>query len=318
MSLLVLKPGLLCSVQDRGRHGHAALGIGHAGAIDWPALAIANTLVGNVATAPALEMTLVGAVLKFEHATSIALCGAEVAARLDGEAVAGWCRIDVAAGQTLDCSRFLRGARACLAVRGGLAVSPVLGSASADLNAGLGPRALASGDRFGFGTATPAVTASPTIRFSVDPRPWFDADDERPLRLVRGRHFAALDGPSRAALFGARFVIGRDSNRVGIRLEGVPLRLERPFEAVSEAVADGSLQLPPSGQPIMLMAERPTTGGYPRIGQLAGADLARLGQRRPGDGVRFVESTLDEAVAAARRQRHELDRLLTALRERLR
>lgn len=317
MSLRVIKPGLLSSRQDTGRHGHATLGVGHAGAIDAPALMIANALAGNPVQAPALEMTLVGPVLVFERATRIALCGAEVQARLDDRPVEGWRGIEVEAGQTLDCSRFVRGARACLAVRGGFAVTRVLGSASADLNAGLGPRALASGDVLVFGEV-PTETATPTRRmpFSVDPRPWFDADTERPLRLVRGRHFDALDAGSRTTLFTATFRIARDSNRVGLRLEGVPLKLERPLELVSEAVADGTMQLPPGGQPIMLLAERPTTGGYPRIGQLAAADLARLGQRRPGDGVRFVEASLDEAIAAARRQRRELERLLTAIRER--
>ncbi len=342
MSLRILKPGLLSSVQDDGRHGHAALGVGHAGAIDLPALAIANALVGNAPGAPALEMTVVGAVCRFERATRIAVCGAEVVAQLDGRPIAGWTAIDVAAGQTLDCARFTRGARACLAVRGGFAVERVLGSASADLNGGLGPRALAAGDLLGFGDAADdgngdgsgevesgrASAPSWEVQsgraserryrpFSVDPRLWFDPDPERPLRLVRGRHYDALDATSRRALFDAPFRIARDSNRVGLRLEGPALRLEHPLELVSEAVADGSLQLPPGGQPIMLMAERPTTGGYPRIGQLAAVDLARLGQRRPGDSVRFVECSLDDAIAAAHRRRRELDRLLTAIRERL-
>ncbi|MBX3692610.1 biotin-dependent carboxyltransferase family protein [Dokdonella sp.] len=317
MSLRIVKPGLLTSVQDLGRHGHAALGVGHAGAIDMPALVIANALVGNVPSAPILEMNLVGPVLEFERAVRIALCGAEVDARLDGECLDGWRGIDVVAGQVLDCRRFARGARACLAVRGGFAVTRVLGSASADLNAGLGPPALAVGDVLAFGDASRASTMPPRgVPFSVDPRPWFDVDTRRPLRLVRGHHFDALDVDSRAALFGATFHIGRDSNRVGLRLEGVPLRLAHPLELVSEAVADGTLQLPPGGQPIMLLAERPTTGGYPRIGQLAAADFTRLAQRRPGDEVRFVEAGLDEAIDAARRQRLRLERLLTAIRER--
>ncbi|MBN8482297.1 MAG: biotin-dependent carboxyltransferase family protein [Xanthomonadales bacterium] len=363
MSLRIVKPGLLSSVQDRGRRGHAALGVGHAGAIDLPSLAIANALVGNTAGAAALEMTVVGAVCRFERATRIALCGAEIDARLDARTIGGWQAIDVQAGQTLDCTRFVHGARACLAVRGGFAVARALGSASADLNAGIGPRALAAGDRLDFGDATTGGAsdgfgeverghssdhrgirsgragdprevqggrASDTwevqggrasdrrhIPFLVDSRRWFDADVEVPLRLMRGRHHDALDAASRRALFGAPFRVARDSNRVGLRLEGPVLHLAQPLELVSEAVTDGSLQLPPGGQPIMLMAEHPTTGGYPRIGQLAAADLARLGQRRPGDPVRFVECSLDEAIAAERRQRIELDLLLTAIRERV-
>ncbi len=134
--------------------------------------------------------------------------------------------------------------------------------------------------------------------WSLDPRPWFDADASDPIRLVRGSHFDALDAASRAALFDAAFRIDKDSNRVGFRLDGPRLALSEPLELVSEPLAIGTLQLPPGGAPIALMAEHPTVGGYPRIGQIAAVDLPRLAQRRPGDVVRFAEIDLDDGANA--------------------
>jgi len=315
MSIRVIKPGLLSSVQDCGRHGHAALGVGHAGAMDLPALRLANALVDNAADAAALELTLLGPTLHFEMTTRIALCGADLDARLDGIPVPMWCVVDVAAGSTLDATRMRSGVRAILAVAGGLAVTPVLGSASADINAGLGPRALHADDLLATGPAS-ACRSTRAPSWSIDPRPWFDFDVERPLRLIRGSHFEALDSTSRLALFDRVFRVSSDSNRVGLRLDGVVLALAGPLEQVSEPVTTGTVQLPPAGQPIVLMAEHPTTGGYPRIGQVAAVDLPRLAQRRPGDHVRFSEITLDDAFARYRMQQRELDTLIAAIHER--
>jgi antagonist of KipI len=153
--------------------------------------------------------------------------------------------------------------------------------------------------------------------WSLDPRPWFDPDSSHPIHLIRGRHFDVLDAASHAALFAAEFRVTADSNRVGFRLDGVRLALAAPLEIVSEPVAFGTLQLPPGGQPIALMAEHPTTGGYPRIGQVAAIDLPRLAQRRPGDPVHFREIGLDEAQTRYLRREHELARLLDAIATRL-
>jgi len=154
--------------------------------------------------------------------------------------------------------------------------------------------------------------------WSLDPRPWFDADPENPIRLIRGTHFDALDAASRAALFEAEFRITPDSNRVGFRLDGPRLTLSMPLELVSEPLAAGTLQLPPGGQPIALMAEHPTVGGYPRIGHVAAVDLARLAQRRPGDTVRFAAIDLDDAQTRYLERERALARMIDAIHERLR
>jgi antagonist of KipI len=314
MSVQVVKSGLLSSVQDAGRHGHAALGVGHAGAMDPAALCIANALVGNRADAAGIEMTVIGPTLRFDVDTTIALCGAEVDARLDGEAVPGWRSIGVRGGQQHDCTRIVHGARAYLGIAGGVRADIVLGSASADLGGGLGPPPLQAGQVLALGATRPRRASS--MRFSIDPRPWFDSDLESPLHLLRGSHFEALDAVSRALVFSATFIVARDSNRVGVRLDGSPLAFSQALELVSEPVTAGTVQLPPGGQPIVLAAEHPTTGGYPRIGQVAAVDLARLAQRRPGDRLRFVETTLADARLRHHARQRELAALVAAIHER--
>ncbi|HET6546548.1 MAG TPA: biotin-dependent carboxyltransferase family protein [Rhodanobacteraceae bacterium] len=335
MNLHVLKPGLQTTVQDGGRRGHAALGVGASGAMDDIALRLANALVGNPPGAAALEMTLIGPELRLDRDAVIALTGAELDAHAAGPrrepmALPMWRPLHLAAGSVLVCGRLHAGARSYLAVAGGFAVDPVLGSESTDINAGLGPfdgRALAAGDVVAIdGAGRPrgpgkptgsAAAEAPSQAWSLDPRPWSYPDTARPVRLIRGSHFDALDEASRQRLFGAGFRIAAESNRVGLRLEGPPLALSAPLELVSEPVAAGTVQLPPGGQPIVLMAEHPTTGGYPRIGQVAAIDLPRLGQRRPGDPLRFVPIGIDEAQTRYLARERELARLVEIVRERL-
>lgn len=316
MSLVVLKPGVLSTLQDGGRRGGAALGVGRAGAMDEVALRLANALVGNDGDAAALEISVIGPRLRFDSDALIALTGADFDATLDARPLATWRAQPVAAGCVLDCGRARRGARACLAVAGGFSVERVLGSASTDVNARLGPlggRPLAAGDVLPFKQKSLASPAA----WSLDPRPWFDSDPAQPIRLIRGAHFDALDATSRAALFGAEFRIGADSNRVGFRLDGPRLALGAALELVSAPVAFGTVQLPPGGQPIALMAEHPNTGGYARIGQIAAIDLPRLAQRRPGDRVRFAPIDLDDAQTSYLARERELARLIERIALRL-
>jgi biotin-dependent carboxylase-like uncharacterized protein len=343
VNIEVLKPGLMTTLQDRGRFGCAMLGVGRAGAMDDVAMRLANALVGNAPDAPALEITLAGPRVRFEAAATLALTGGEFPARIGERDVAMWRPVEVDAGAVLDIGAARRGARAYLAVAGGFIVEPTLGSVSTDVNArlgGLDGRPLCEGDTLVVGV-DPSPDLSGALRsvdlrgttlarrkrnvhssgfhqtWSLDPRPWFDPDASHPIRLVRGSHFDALDAASRAALFGAAFRIDKDSNRVGFRLDGPRLALSQPLELVSEPLAIGTLQLPPGGAPIALMAEHPTVGGYPRIGQIAAIDLPRLAQRRPGDVVRFVEIDLDAAQTRYLERERELERLIAAIGERL-
>jgi len=340
MSIGVLKPGLLTTLQDRGRYGCAMLGVGRAGAMDDAAMRLANALVGNGADAAVLEITLIGPRLRFDEGATIALTGADFPALIDDADTAMWQPIVVEAGAVLDFGVARHGSRAYLAVASGFVAEPTLGSISTDVNArlgGLDGRALREGDTLVVGIdASPdprATTRASGMRgtaqarptrpnglrqtWSLDPRPWFDADVATPIRVIRGAHFDALNAASRAALFNEEFRIGKDSNRVGFRLDGPTLALTTPLELVSEPLVAGTLQLPPGGQPIALMIEHPTIGGYPRIGQIATVDLPRLAQRRPGDPVRFAEIDLDTAQTRYLERERELLRLIGAIGERL-
>jgi antagonist of KipI len=304
---------MLTTLQDRGRHGCAMLGVGTAGGLDDVALRLANALVGNASDAAVLEITLIGPRLRFHEAATIALTGAE------HPAVPMWRAVDVDAGTVLDVGNARHGARAYLAIAGGFVGEHVLGSAATDVNARLGGidgRPLREGDRLEIGE-TGSTTREPHPTWSLDPRPWFDTNPATPIRLIRGAHFDAVDAASRGALFEREFRIASDSNRVGFRLDGPGLALSSPLELVSEPLTAGTLQLPPGGQPIALMAERPTIGGYPRIGHVAAVDLSTLAQRRPGDAVRFAEIGLDEAQTRYLEREHALARLIEAIHERL-
>jgi len=328
MSIEVNKPGLLTIPQDRGRTGYAHLGVGCAGAFDLPAFRLANALSGNQPDACALEITLLGPMLKFHADAWIALTGAPVAAQVDEQPVSMWAPIFVRRGSTLAFGAMGQGCRAYLAVHGGFDFEPVLGSRSFDVNAALGPigRPLRSGDvlkvrEAGDGKRDTANhdrnRQRPNPQWTIDPRPWFDVDQGLPLRLFPGTHAHLLDAKSRGLLYTQSFRIAADSNRVGCRLEGEPLELAEPVEMVSEACVAGTVQLPPSGQPIALGVEHPVSGGYPRIGQIAAADLPRLAQRRPGDALRFAPCTLEEAQRALREREQQLREMETIIANRL-
>lgn len=152
--------------------------------------------------------------------------------------------------------------------------------------------------------------------WQLDPQPWFDFAGD-PVMLLRGSHWSQLDEVSQARLHGASFTISKDSNRTASRLDGQTLRLRAPLELISEAALPGTVQLPPSGQPIVLMAEAPVTGGYPRIGQVAATDLPRMAQRRPGDVVCFRHGTLDQAMTRLVEREQALHALLEHIRQRL-
>lgn len=314
----VLTAGLLTSLQDAGRRGYAHLGVGRAGAADAPALRLANALVGNSADACALEITLAGPRLRFVAEAEIALTGAPLSAEIDGQPLPGWSPIRVAAGSVLALGTARVGCRGYLAVGGGIAVEPVLGSRSQDLNAALGPfdgRPLAAGDRLPI-TAVSGPSGVGLARWSLNSREWFDPVEPCPLRLLPGAHTEWLDSPSQIALWEREFRVGADSNRVGCRLDGPRLRLRAPLEPVSTGVVPGTVQLPPDGRPIVLLCEAPVSGGYPRIGQLAQVDLSRLAQLRAGDRLRFTPMTLDAASQLLAQREQSLLRLEAAIARR--
>lgn len=288
----VLSPGLLTTVQDLGRAGLGALGVPRGGAADAHALRLGNLLLGNDEGAAALEVTLSGPSLRFEEEAVVALAGAPFGATLDGEEVAPWSVVEVRAGGRLDVGRALSGARACVCVRGGVDVPPILGSRSTDVATGfggLGGRALRAGDLVPVGSA-----AGPPRGRRVDAAAARWTGPRRLLRVTPGPQEEWFAPETVAAFFSRPFRVSASSSRTGVRLEGEPLAAPTR-SLVTEGAVAGAVQVPAGGLPIVLLVEHPSTGGYPKIASVISADLSALAQLRPGEEVRFAAATFEEA-----------------------
>lgn len=296
----VLKAGAFTTLQDLGRHGCQHLGVPVGGAMDEVSHRLANALVGNRPSAATLEITLLGPALRFGAQALVACCGADLSMTIDGRAVPPAAAELVPAGATLQFGRRVRGLRAYLAVRGSFAVDPVMGSASTYARAGFGGyhgRPLRKGDVLLIGEDD---SRPPPPQRSAESRAAATAllaamDDSGPIRVLPGREWAAFTTASQANWLEQAWRIGVQSERMGYRLEGPLLERRERRDMLSEAVAFGTVQVPPDGQPIVLMAERQTTGGYPRIAQVAAVDLPRLAQRAPGEYLRFAAVDIDAA-----------------------
>jgi antagonist of KipI len=294
-AILVQAPGIFTTVQDLGREGFGTMGVSASGAADPMSLRIGNRLAGNPEGAAALEMTLVGGAFTFERAAVITATGANFGPSLDSVALPMWTSIEIREGETVRFGPSRSGARAYLCVRGGIAVEPFLGSASTHVLSGLGGfegRALRKGDRVELGAANSLfrkIAVSPTALESLQPR--------RVIRVTDGPQSDWFAESSWKTLCGNAFRISEQSNRMGIRLEGPPIPLDASREMLSEGVSLGAIQVPPSGQPIILFVEQQTTGGYPKIANVISADLHSLGQLRPRDEIRFERIEMSEARA---------------------
>jgi biotin-dependent carboxylase-like uncharacterized protein len=276
----VLRVGGLTTVQDLGRPGLAALGVGRSGAADRGSLRLANRLVGNEEAAACLEVTLGGFRARVGSAAVVAVAGAPVAVRVGGREGHVHGPLEVPAGAELRLGVPPRGARTYLAVRGGLDVPPVLGSRSTDVLAGLGPPAVRPGDRLSVGSA---VAGPPT----VDVAPVPDLPDEVVLRALPGPRDDWFHPAALRTLGEAAYEVTPDSNRVGLRLAGPPLERAVTRELPPEGMPDGALQVPPSGQPVLFLADHPVTGGYPVLAVVPPDDLDLAAQARPGQRIRF-------------------------------
>jgi antagonist of KipI len=312
--LEVIEAGVLTSIQDVGRPDWTHLGVPVGGACDPWSLAVANLLAGNDAGAAALEMTLVGATLAVREPMSVGLAGADLGGvvRESGRRLLPGRSHRLEAGTTLafpgDAGAGA-GARAYLALPGGIDVPLVLGSASTALGAGFGGldgRTLRPGDVLQAAGQRDDAPSSEVVWPAL-------GDDllsppDRPIRLLAG------PAPGLEALVAAEWKVGSGSDRVGLRLEGPPLEAPASGELLSHGVVSGAIQLPPGGAPIVLLADHQTTGGYPIVAIVITADHPRLGQLRPGASVRFAATTIDEARLALSRQREALARGAASLR----
>ncbi|WP_380281435.1 biotin-dependent carboxyltransferase family protein [Kitasatospora purpeofusca] len=280
-AMVVVRPGPLSTVQDLGRRGVAHLGVPRAGALDGPALRAANRLVGNEPGAAAVETTMGGIAVRALRPLVVAVTGAPSPVRVDGRPAAWGAPVAVAAGSVVDVGAATAGVRAYLAVAGGLAVEPVLGSRSADLLSGLGPAPLAVGDRLPVGPRPPYRPAPELVPLPAPPA-------ELVLRLRLGPRADWFTPDAAALLARAPYRVAPAGNRIALRTEGPPLVRAREDELPSEGMVLGAVQVPPDGRPVVLLADHPTTGGYPVVGVVPPADLAAAAQARPGTPVRFA------------------------------
>jgi len=319
MSIAVLKPGMLSTLQDGGRYGFQHLGVPVSGAMDSFSHRIANILADNKTDEATLEITLRGPRLRFERDALIALCGADLSPTIDGAIAPEGKAVRVRAGSVLDFGDSVAGCRAYLAIQGGFDVPVVMGSRSTYVSArigGLDGRALRRGDVLSPGNAKSApypgmaLALAASKRSFVAPKWAVNQHIEklgRSLQIVRilaGRHWDAFPTVARDALTTHEFRIASDSNRIGCRLEGSGLiagdagvDAGGAGEILSEAVTFGTIQIPPGGKPIVLMADRQTVGGYPKIAEVASVDLHLLAQLKPGDRLRFELVSLAQAQA---------------------
>ncbi|RUU67778.1 biotin-dependent carboxyltransferase family protein [Mesorhizobium sp. M2C.T.Ca.TU.009.01.2.1] len=312
----ILTTGLPNTVQDLGRPGHLSLGISHGGAMDSQALAIANLMLGNDRSAAGLEIALHPFRLKAHVDTALAITGADCPIRIDDRRCPPWWATAIRAGETLLVEAPHAGARSYIAFAGGLDLPSVMGSRATDAKAGFGGlagRGLARGDRLRLNTA---MCALPPAGLGV-------ALEERQitgnatasaieLRVLPAAEFHSFTAQAHAAFTGSEWKITSEANRMGYRLSGETLSLASPRELLSHGIVPGTVQVPPSGQPIIQLADANTCGGYPKIATVIEADLWRLAQAPVGARLRFLPVSIEAATQALRTARQQLDAFVAA------
>jgi len=331
MSIRIQRGGLLTTLQDLGRHGLQHLGIVPCGAMDTVSHRMANALVGNPPAAATLECTVLGPEIAFLRDALVALYGGAFEARFGDEGFPANRPVLVRSGAVLTLGKAHRGARAYLAIAGGFKAPEVLGSRSTYLPAsfgGLAGRALRPGDVFAGADNLSAISEQRfarvarkgqvtrkqfrSVRWSA-PELTIPYGRALAVRAMEGRHWNQFDAGSQDAFFGELWRVSPDSNRMGYRLAGPRLSRAKAVEILSEPTCLGTVQVPNDGTPIALMADHQTTGGYPKIAEIAGADIPGLAQLAPGGSVRFVKATLEESQAARRESRERFRQVEQAI-----
>ncbi|KAA8995772.1 biotin-dependent carboxyltransferase family protein [Affinibrenneria salicis] len=310
MGIQVIKPGLCTTIHDQGRYGYQHLGVPVSGPMDEVSHTLANLLVGNPRDCSTLEVTLLGPELLFQSRCLMAIAGADLSATLDGAAIKPGVAMRVEAGGILRFGQRISGARAYIAVHGGYLIPPVLGSRSTYCHGrfgGIAGRPLQAGDQI----AIPSSFRNVLPRLPPPQSLMVDRFPAAPIRVIAGREWRYFSEEARQALTENDYQISSESERMGYRLIGDALSLREPLELLSEAVTFGTIQVPPSGQPILLMADRQTTGGYPKIAHVISVDLPLLAQRLPGETIHFALCDLHQAQML----RIERARLIDSLEE---
>ncbi|PWJ94495.1 biotin-dependent carboxylase-like uncharacterized protein [Mesorhizobium loti] len=303
----ILTTGLPNTVQDLGRPGHLALGVSHGGAMDRQALAIANLMLGNDPSAAGIEVALHPFRLRVHIDTAVAITGADCAVSVGDRPCPPWWAMAIRAGETLVLEAPRIGARSYIAFAGGLDLPPVMGSRATDVKGsfgGLAGRGLSRGDRLAL---NPAQCGLPAGGFGSALEERRGAADGAAcaieLRVLPAAEFDAFTPEAQAAFTGNEWSITNDANRMGYRLSGETLSLLSPLELLSHGIVPGTVQVPPSGQPIIQLADANTCGGYPKIATVIEADLWRLAQAPVGARLRFLPVSIEASTEALRANR---------------
>ena len=300
----IIQPGPLSTVQDLGRTGHQSLGFPVSGAMDARALRIGNLLLGNPEGAAAIEMTMSGMTVEFTSPAVVALTGADMRAVKNGAPMPRWTAVYMHAGDILSCGAAAAGLRGYLCVAGGIDVPAVMGSRSTNLKCGIGGfegRRLAAGDWIPYAAAYENAAGR---GYTPDEYP-----DLLILRAIPGPQDDMFTAHGLETFFRAVYTVTPSSDRMGIRLEGDAIEAKSSSDIISDGIAPGSVQIPASGKPIVLTADRQTTGGYAKIATVFSPDLSRLAQARPGTKIRFARLSLAAAQRLCARSEQEYRRL---------
>ncbi len=305
MSVTITRAGFLATVQDLGRGGAREFGVSVGGALDSHGLRVANLLAGNEESAAGLELTSGNVRLRFEEERIIAWAGGEYDVVVAGRAIPAGHSALIAANQELSISGPRRGCRAWVAISGGIDVPRVLDSRSTDLRANFGGfegRRLRDGDVLPLGEISKRAASwlnhlrKDQVAHWTSPHDWSSPASREPvLRVLRGVDWDRFDGSAQCAIFAEPFSVSADSDRMGARLEGVELKRCELTDLISEAVVPGTVQVPASGNPILLLGDCQTIGGYPKIAHVITVDMPIAAQLGAGDVVRFREVALTDA-----------------------
>jgi antagonist of KipI len=305
----VLKPGLFTTIQDLGRWGYQGYGVGIAGALDPFALSAANLLVGNPEGAAGLEITIQGPTLKFHRDMTLAIAGADLDPRLDGQSIPNWTCVLAHSASTLTFKAKKSGVRAYLAVSGGIDVPLVMKSRSTYLLGkfgGLEGRALKVQDLLPIGDARVDFRKGSGRTFPKEFLPPYRKNPT--LRIVLGPFDEYFSEEGIRAFLSTPYTITSQSDRMGYRLQGIPIDRQKKEELITCGLANGTIQVPPNGQPILLLVDRQTIGGYPIIATMIHADLPLVAQSAPGDKLRFSAVSPHEGREAYIQVRRNLDK----------
>lgn len=317
MEMIVTRAGFLTSVQDLGRTGFREFGVSTSGALDPFALRVANLLVDNDEGAAGLEITFGGLHLHFQDERIVAWCGGEFDVSIGAAPLPAGHTALVRSGEELEFGRAQTGCRAWLAISGGVDVPIVLGSRSTDLRANFGGfdgRALRDGDVIPLGPRPGSPIPATRISSWTAPGDWVSPAKPNPiLRFLRGMDWTRFNASTLQRLTSEPFTVSPDSDRMGVRLTGPELPRADNVDLISEAVAPGTVQVPPSGQPILLLGDCQTIGGYPKIAHVITVDLGMAAQLRAGDRVRFSEVSLDDAHQLLLQRERALERFRIGL-----